>query len=284
MNTKLRTEAKNSFEKYFFKLMNNSVFGKTMENVRKDRNITLVTTDEKRNQLASELNYHTTKYFSENLMAIEMKKTKVKTNKPIYLGMSILDIIKTLMYWFWYDYIKIKYQDRAKLCYMDTDSFAIHSKTEDFYKDIANDVEKWFDISNCDENDKRPHSIGKNEKVIGLFKGELGGKILKKFVALRAKTYVYLMNYNSEYKKAKGTRACVIKTRLMFKNYTDCLFNDKIILKSQQRFKSDYHNVWIQMINFDDYAKENKTEHNLKWPYILDHPYRILIIGSSGSG
>ena len=98
MNTKLRTEAKNSFEKYFFKLMNNSVFGKTMENVRKDRNITLVTTDEKRNQLASELNYHTTKYFSENLMATEMKKTKVKTNKPIYLGMSILDIIKTLMY------------------------------------------------------------------------------------------------------------------------------------------------------------------------------------------
>ena len=98
MNTKLRTEAKNSFEKYFFKLMNNSVFGKTMENVRKDRNITLVTTDEKRNQLAAELNYHTTKYFSENLMATEMKKTKVKTNKPIYLGMSILDIIKTLMY------------------------------------------------------------------------------------------------------------------------------------------------------------------------------------------
>ena len=98
MNTKLRTEAKNSFEKYFFKLMNNSVFGKTMENVRKHRNITLVITDEKRNQLASELNYHTTKYFSENLMATEMKKTKVKTNKPIYLGMSILDIIKTLMY------------------------------------------------------------------------------------------------------------------------------------------------------------------------------------------
>ena len=141
MNTKLRIEAKNEFEKDFFKLMNNAVFGKTMENVRKHRDIKLVTTDKRRNQLASEPNYHTTKYFSENLMAIEMKKTKVKMNKPIYLGMSILDISKTLMYEFWYDYIKPKYQDKAKLCYMDTDSFAIHIKTEDIYEDIANDVE-----------------------------------------------------------------------------------------------------------------------------------------------
>ena len=121
--------------------MNNAVFGKTMENVRKHRDIKLVTTDKRRNQLASEPNYHTTKYFSENLMAIEMKKTKVKMNKPIYLGMSILDIRKTLMYEFWYDYIKAKYQDRAKLCYMDTGSFVIHIKTKDFCGDIANDVE-----------------------------------------------------------------------------------------------------------------------------------------------
>ena len=178
-------------------------------------------------------------------MATEMKKTKVKMNKPIYLGMSVLDISKTLMYGFCYDYIKPQYQDRTKLCYMDADSFVIHSKTEDFYKDIANDVEKWFDIFNYDENDKRPLSIGENEKVFlfGLFKDELGGKILKEFVALIAKTYVYLIDYNSEYKKAKGTTTCVIKRRLMFKNYTYCLFNDKIILKSQQRFKSDYHNV-----------------------------------------
>ena len=142
MNTQLRTEAENDFENDFFKLINNAVFRKTMENVRKDRDIKLVTTDKRRNQLVSEPNYHTTKYFSENLIAIEMKKTKVKMNKPIYLGMSILDISKTLMYEFWYDYIKPKYQDKAKLCYMDTDSFAIYIKTEDFYKDIANDVEE----------------------------------------------------------------------------------------------------------------------------------------------
>ena len=147
MNTKLRTNAKNDSEKDFCKLMNNAVFGKTMENVRKHRDIKLVTTDKRRNQLASELNYHTTKYFSENLLAIEMKKTKVKMNKPVYLGMSLLDISKTLMYEFWYDYVKPKYQDNAKLCYMDTDSFIIHIKTEDFYGEIANDVEKWFDTS-----------------------------------------------------------------------------------------------------------------------------------------
>ena len=142
MNTELRKEAKNNFEKDFFKLMNNSVFRKAMENVRKHRDIKLVTTDKRINQLASEPNYHTTKYFSENLIATEMQKTRVKMNKNIYLGMSILDISKTLKYEFWYDYIKPKYQDKAKLRYMDSDSFVIYIKTEDFYKDVANDVKK----------------------------------------------------------------------------------------------------------------------------------------------
>ena len=105
INPRYRKEAKNEFEKDFFKLMNNSAFGKTMENVRKHRDIKLVTTDEKRNKLVSEPNYHTTKRFSENLLAIEMKKIKVKMNKPVYLGTSILDISKTLMYKLWYDYI-----------------------------------------------------------------------------------------------------------------------------------------------------------------------------------
>ena len=180
MNTKLRTKVKKKdFENDFFKPMNNVVFGKTMENVRKHRDIKLETTDKRRNQLVSEPNCHTPKYFSENLMAIEMKKTKVKMNKPIYLGMSILDISKTLMYEFWYDYVKPKYKDKAKLCYMDTDSFVINIFTEDFFEDINNDVERWFDTSNYDENDKRPLPIGMNKKVYGFFKDELGGKIMK---------------------------------------------------------------------------------------------------------
>ena len=249
MNTKLRTEAKHKFEKDFFKLINNSAFGKTMENVRNHRDIKLVTTDIRRNKLVSEPNCHTTKQFSENLLAIEMKKTKVKINKPVYLGMSTLDISKKLMYEFWYDYIKPKYKEKAKLCYMDTDSFVIHIFTEDFFEDINNDVERWFDTSNYDKNDKRPLQTGMNKKVIGMFKDELGGKIMKEFCALRAKTYTYLMDDDSEKKKAKGIKRCVIKRRLMFENYKDSLFNNKTILKSQQRFKSDHHKVYTEEVN-----------------------------------
>ena len=108
-----------------------------------------------------------------------MKKTKLIMNKPVYLSMSILDISKILMYEFWYDYIKPKQGDRVKLCYTDTDSFLLHIITKDFYENIAVDVEKWFDTSNYDENDKRPLPVGKNKKVPGIFKGELGGKIIK---------------------------------------------------------------------------------------------------------
>ena len=136
MNTELRKKAKNDFEKDFFKLMNNAVFGKTMENVRKHRDIKLVTTDKRRNQLVTEPNYHATKCFSENLLAIEMKKTKVKMYKPIYFGLSILENSKILMYEFWYDYMKPKYGDNVKLCFMDTDSFIMRIKTEDFFMKI----------------------------------------------------------------------------------------------------------------------------------------------------
>ena len=245
MNAKLRKEAKNDFEKDLFKLRNNFIFEKTMENVRKYRDIKLVTTDEKRNKLVSEPNYHTTKRF---LLAIETKKTKVKMNKPIYLGMPILDISKTLMYKFWYDYFKPKYWDGAKLCYTDTYNFIIHIMTEDFFEDISNDVEIWYDTCNYDENDERPLPIRKNKKLIGLFKDELAGKIVKEFWALRAKTYSYLMDGDCEVKKAKATKKCIIKQKIMFANYTDCLFNNKIILKSQQRFKVDHHKVYTKEV------------------------------------
>ena len=194
MNIELRTEAKNEFEIDFFKLMNNSVFGKTMENVRNHKDIKLVTSDKRRKRLVSEPNYHSHKKFSNSLMAIEMKKTWVKMIKPLHFGMSILDISKTLMYDFWYAYIRLKYGDKAKLCYTDMDSFVVHMKTEDCFEDISNDAERWFDTSNYDENDKRPLPIGKNKKVPGLFKDELGWKIITEAVALRAKTYAYLID------------------------------------------------------------------------------------------
>ena len=249
MNTKLRTLAKNIFEKDFFKLMNNSVFGKTMEDVRNHRDIKLVATDKQRHKYASEPNYHSTKYISEDLVIMEIKKTEVKMNKPIYLGQAILYISKTLIYEFWYEYIKPKYKHKARLCYMDIVSFIIYVKTEDFYKDIASDIEKWFDTSNYDEKDERPLRLGVNKKVLDMFKDELGGKIMTEFCALRAKAYAYLMEDGSKHKKVKGTKKCVIKRELMFENYKGSLFNDKIVVKSQRRIRNDHHEVCTEEVN-----------------------------------
>ena len=247
MNTELRKLAKDDFEKDLFKLMNNAVFGKTMENIRKHRDIKLVTTDKKRNKLVSEQSYHTINYISEDLSIIEMNKTRVKMNKPIYLGLSILDISKILMYEFWYDYRKPKYGNRAKLCYMDTDSFIMNSKTNDFYKDISYDVDKRFDTSNYEVD--RPLPTGKNKMVLGLMKDELGGKIITEFVTLRPKTYSYLTDDGKDDKKAKGTKKCVIKRMIKFNDYKNCLLKDKVLLKSQQRFISKKHDVYTEDIN-----------------------------------
>ena len=247
MNTELRKLARNDFEKDLFKFMNNSVFGKTMENVRKHRDIKLVTTDKKRSKLVSEPNYHTINLISEDLSIIEMKKTKVKMNKPIYLGLSILEISKILMYKFWYEYMKPKYNDDVKLCYMDADSFVMHIKTNDFYKDISDDVDNRFDTSNYEV--KRPLPIGKNKKVIGLMKDELGGEIITEFIALRPKTYSYLTDNDKIDKKAKETKKCVIKKMIKFDDYKKCLLNDKVILKSQQKFISNKHDVYTEDVN-----------------------------------
>ena len=153
------------------------------------------------------------------------------------------------MYEFWYDYIKPKYGDNARLCYMDTDSFIIHFKTEDFYKDIAGDVERWFDASNYDEKDKRPLPIGKNKKVISKFKDELGRKIMTELCALREKAYANRLDDDTEMKKAKGTKKDVVKREITFKNYMDCLFNNEVIIKSQQRFRCDHHGNYTEEVN-----------------------------------
>ena len=163
--------------------------------------------------------------------------------------MSILEIRKMLMYEFWYDYVKPKYGDRVKLCYTDTDSFIIYIETENFFEDIPNDVERWFDTSNYSKNDKRPLPIDKNKKVPGLFKNELEGKIIIELVGLRPKIYAYLIDDGSNHKKVKGTKMCVIKQKFMFENYIDCLFNNKTIHRSQERFKIYYHNMYTEEVN-----------------------------------
>ena len=170
-------------------------------------------------------------------------------NKPVYLGVSILDISKTLMYEFWYEYMKLKFKEKAKLCYMDTDSFVINIFTEDFFEDINNDIEKWFDTCNYDKNDKRSLKTGINKKIIGMFKDQLGVKIIKEFFAPRAKTNSYLNDDDSEEKKAKGKNKCIIKRRHKFKDYYGSVFKNKTILRSQLRFKSHRHIVYTEEIN-----------------------------------
>ena len=253
MNTELRKNAMNDLEKGFFKLMNNAVFGKTIENVRKHRDIKLVITDTRRNKLVSEPNYHTAKWFSESLLAIEIKKTVIKANKPINLGLAMLSLSKIKMYEYWYDDMKPKYGDNVKLCYMDTEimftvlygyGFIMQIKTEYLNKDIANDVEKKYDTS--DYMCERPLPVGKNKKVIGLMKDELGGKIMKEFAGSRPKCYAYLMDDGRIDKKSKGT---AIKRCVIFDNYMECTEKRKKILRLQQRFKSDGHDVYIEEIN-----------------------------------
>ena len=187
------------------------------------------------------------KLISENLSIIEMEKVKVKMNKPIYLGLSMLEISKIIMYEFWHDYMKKKSGNMVKLCYMDTDSLIMNIKTKDFYKDIAQDVEERFDTSNYDVD--RPLSKGKNKKVIGLMKDKLGGWIITEIVALRPKTYSYMTDEFIEMKRAKGTKKCVIKKMLQFEDYKKCLFDNEPMLKSQQRFKSENQEVYTDNIN-----------------------------------
>ena len=249
-DTQLRTAATNDFEKDFFKLMNNSVFGKTMENIRKHRNIKLVTTEEKYLHTVMKPNLKSGVLFGENLMGCEMGKTKVVMNKLVYLGQAILDLSKIVMHEFHYDYMVPKYGlKKFKLCYMDRDSLVYDIKTEDFYEDIADDVEARFDASGYSKTGFRLLLIGLNKKVIGLMKDELGGKIMTEFLALRQKLYFYKKLDGSEDKKCKGIKKCVVKKTLPFEDYKTCLFNDSTEYRSQLMFRSAKHEVHTIKVN-----------------------------------
>jgi hypothetical protein len=195
LNTDLRTKGTTDFEKDFFKHMNNSVFGKTMENVRNRVDIRLVNNVKKWNKLAKKHNFESATIFSEHLVAVHMRRTSVKLVKPIYLGMSILDISKTLMYDFHYNYIKLKYGDDAKPLFTDMDSlcYEINTDREDFFKDISGDVNERFDTSNLGKSHPSGIPTGVNEKVIGMMKLETVAKQIEEFVGLRSKLYAYKM-------------------------------------------------------------------------------------------
>ena len=248
-NVILRTQAKNNFEQDFFKLMNNAVFGKTMENIRNRVNIKLVNTGEKFKKLVAKPNYESRIIFNENLVSVHMKKTSLTMNKPVYLGMCILDLSKTLMFDFHYKYIKPKYGDRAKLLFTDTDSFLYEIQTEDFYKDISGDVRDRFDTSEYKEGHPSGIPTGINKKVLGMFKDEAAGKVIKEFVGLRAKLYSFKTEEGEENKKCKGIKKAVVAKSIRHENYKTCLQNGKEQLRRQTIIRSYEHDLYLEEVN-----------------------------------
>ena len=249
-NTNLRAKAKNNFEKDFYKLMNNSVFGKTMENIRNRVNVKLVNTENKLRKLVSKPNFKSCKIFSENLVSVHMKKTSLTMIKPVYLGMCILDLSKTIMYDFYYNYIKQKYGDKAKLLFSDTDSLMCEIETEDFYKDISKDVKDRFDTSDYPENHPSGIPTGINKKVLGMMKDEAAGKIIKEFVGLRAKLYSYKMyEGGEEIKKCKGIKKQVVESSISHEDYKTCLRTGKEQLRKQNILRSYNHEVYTEEVN-----------------------------------
>ena len=165
-------------------------------------------------------------------MGCEMGKKILNMNKPIYIGQAILDLSKTIMYEFHYDYMLLKYGDKLWLCYMDTDSFVYDIETEDFYEDIAGEVERRFDTSGYRDDGSRPLPVGRNKKVIGLMKDELGGEIMEEFIVLRPKMYAYKVG-SKESKKCKGVKKCIVKKDMKFEDYRRCLMTGEMSYRSQ---------------------------------------------------
>ena len=239
MNTELRAKAKNNFEKDHYKLMNNSVFGKTME----------------------------------NLISVHMKKTSLVMHKPVYLGACILDLSKTIMYDFHYNYIKPMYKDKAKLLFTDTDSLMYEIETEDFYKDISGDVKNRFDTSDYPDNHPSGIPTGINKKVLGMFKDEAMGKSIKEFVGLRAKLYSYKMDKGEESKKCKGIKKRVVEKSITHEDYKTCLLTGKEQLRKMNIIRSYNHEVYTEEVNKVALSAEDDKR------YIMDDGIHTLAWG-----
>ena len=305
-NTEKRKHARNPFEKDFFKLMNNSVFGKTLENVRGRINFHLVNKDDPKKyyRLVNKPVFRKNPIiYNDSLVGIQLDKTCVTLNKPIYVGLSVLDISKNLMYEFNYNYIKPKYEDKAKVCYTDTDSLVYHIQTEDVYEDMKKDIDE-YDFSDYPEN----HSLHNtsNKKVIGKMKDEIAGDIMTEFIAIRAKCYSYktevckegifkhgkasycteIYNMNKgiteqkklskialygEGKKAKGIKKGIIKKKLTFDHFKECLMQDKLFKCAYNNIISDKHVISTRinnkhcLVNYDDKRYLLNASDSLAW-------------------
>lgn len=298
MNTELRKKATNDFEKSFYKLLNNAIFGKTMENMRLRVDIKLANKWNGRcgaRMLIARPNFKRFTIFDEELVSIELEKTSVKMCTPIIVGMSILDISKITMYSFLYDFLKPKYGDKCKLVYGDTDSFILDIETDDFYRDMRENIEK-FDTSDYpwpnEYNIER-----KNKKIPGLFKDELNGKIITEFAGLRAKCYAVRSlddkshnakknkrirapcgkYYNDDLKKSKGVKKSVVSNKITFNDYIECIKNNCQLISKQNAIRSIKHNVYtiqqkkIALSPSDDkrYLMKTTGTDTLAWGHYL---------------
>ncbi|XP_015914701.2 uncharacterized protein [Parasteatoda tepidariorum] len=246
LNTDLRTDAANEFEKSFFKLMNNAVFGKTLENIRKHVNIKLCSSEKKAEKLISRYNFRDRTILTEQLIAIHMRKTEITFNKPISIGMAVLDISKILMYKFHYTKMKTKYEEKIKLLYTDTDSFIYDITTEDVYSDMNEDLDS-FDTSDYPE-DNIYGTPRKNKKVLGVMKDENNGEIMIEFIGLRSKMYAFKVKEQVT-KKLKGIKKATIEKRIEFEDYKKCLFENQELHTTMNTIQSKRHELTSVTIN-----------------------------------
>ena len=245
LNTQFRTQAKNDFEKNLYKLMNNAVFGKTMENVRNRVDVKLITQWEGRygaEAMIAKPNFHSRSIFSNNLIAVELRKLEVKFYKPIYVGMCILDISKTCLYEFHHEYMSPLYRDKCRVMYTDTDSLIYHIECEDVYENMKRDVCK-FDTSDYAADNAYGIPLV-NKKVPGLMKDENNGSIMTEFVGLRAKMYALRVDGKKDTKKVKGVKSNVVARTITFDDYTRCLNEEIEMTRQQSCIRSKLHKVY----------------------------------------
>ncbi|RLU15904.1 hypothetical protein DMN91_011660 [Ooceraea biroi] len=238
LNTRFRAAAKNDFEKNLYKLMNNAVFGKTMKNVRNHVDVKLLTKWNGRygaEAMIAKPNFHSRSIFSENLIAIEMRELEVKFNKPIYVGMCILDISKVYLYEFHHEYMLPSYRDKCKVLYMDTDSLIYHIECEDVYETLKHDIAR-FDTSDYASNNVYGIPLA-NKKVPVLMKDENNGAIMTEFVGLRAKMYALKVDGKKVTKKVKGVKTNVIARTITFDDYIQCLEGHIEMTRDQSRIQ-----------------------------------------------
>ncbi|XP_025191594.1 uncharacterized protein LOC112591876 [Melanaphis sacchari] len=225
LNTSMRKKACNAFERDFFKLLNNAVFGKTMECVRNRISMELVSCPRRMRKLVNKPTFKHVTTYTENLAAVSLQKSEVHFSKPIYVGFAVLEISKELMYDYHYNVMRRHYNDSIRLLYMDTDSLVYRVNTEDFYKDLVDNpaLLERMDTSNLPVT--HPCYVGTRKKIPGLFKDETAGRTMYEFIALRAKSYAYKIE-GDEKVVAKGIRGHVVRNHMTFEDHKRCLFED----------------------------------------------------------